>query len=127
MKEFMLLIRNQGDAKAGLSAEQEQQFLKACEKYIQKLSKAGKMISAQPLAREGTMLSGTAGAWNEGPYTAGTEIIVGYYHLFANNLEEAISLAKENPEFAYSQSAKIEVRPIKTKEASTGFVYPKEG
>ena len=39
---------------------------------------------------------------------------------------EAISLAKENPEFEYSASAKIEVRPVKMKEETTGFVYPKE-
>jgi hypothetical protein len=39
-------------------------------------------------------------------------------------MQEAINIAKENPEFEYVPSASIEVRPIKTKESETGFVYP---
>jgi hypothetical protein len=52
-------------------------------------------------------------------------VIVGYYHILAEDLEEAIAIAKKNPEFAYSTTARIEVRPIKTKEVITGYVYPK--
>ena len=43
----------------------------------------------------------------------------------ANDLEDAIAMAKGNPEFEYTPTAKVEVRPIKTKEEKTGFVYPK--
>jgi hypothetical protein len=42
----------------------------------------------------------------------------------ANDIQEAIKIAKDNPEFEYVPSATIEVRPIKTKEVETGFVYP---
>ncbi|PSL46518.1 hypothetical protein CLV51_103498 [Chitinophaga niastensis] len=126
MKEFMLLIRNEGDQKTGLSPEQHQLFLKDCEIYIEKLVKKGALISAQPLIREGKMISGTPGAWKEGPYHEGSEIIVGYYHVLAEDIEAAIAIAKGNPEFAYSKLAKIEVRPVKMKEASTGFEYPKK-
>ena len=125
MKEFMFLIRNQGDAKAGLSPEQHGQFLKACEIYIEKLKKGGNLISAQPMVREGNMISGTPGAFKEGPYTETGEQIVGYYRILAKDLEEAKALAKENPEFAWSSTAKIEVRPVKMMEVSTSFVYPK--
>jgi len=55
------------------------------------------------------------------------KVQVGYYHLKADNLDEAIAIAKRNPEFAFVQGAIIEVRPIKIKEEQTGFVYPKEG
>ncbi|HLK29553.1 MAG TPA: YciI family protein [Puia sp.] len=126
MKEFMLLIRNEGDGKANLSPDQHQQFLKACETYIEKLKLNGNLKNAQPLIREGKMISGTPGTFKEGPYHATTEIIVGYYHILANDLDDAISIAKGNPEFAYSKTAKIEVRPIKMKEESTGFKYPGE-
>ena len=124
MKEFMLLIRNQAAEKDAMASEQAKAFLKACEAYIEQLNSTGRLISAQPLARQGTMLSGTRDAWQEGAYTDTTEVIVGYYHLLANDLEEAIALAKDNPEFAFSQTARVEIRPVKTKEASTGFVYP---
>jgi hypothetical protein len=32
---------------------------------------------------------------------------------------------KQNPEFAFVPTASIEIRPVKTKEAQTNFVYPK--
>ena len=126
MKEYMLLIRNQADAKEGFSDEQEQQFLNACKVYIEKITSNGNLKSAQPLIREGKMLSGTPGAWKEGPYSKTKEVIVGYYHIVAASLEEAVSIAKGNPEFAYTKTARVEVRPVKMKEASISYIYPKE-
>jgi hypothetical protein len=125
MKEFMLLIRNLADSTTSFSAERDRQFLDACRVYIEGLQKNGNLISAQPLVREGIMLSGTDGAWHEGPYSETPEVQVGYYHILANDLNEAIAIAKGNPEFAYTKTARIEVRPIKMKEESTAYVYPK--
>ena len=124
MKEFMLLIRNEGDGKASLSAEQQQVFLKACRVYIEDLIKNGKLKSAQPLVREGKMVSGSPGSFKDGPYNESKEIIVGYYHILAKDIDEAVAIAQGNPEFAYVKGAKIEVRPIKMIEESTSFVYP---
>ncbi len=121
----MLLIRNEGDHKTGFSPEQHQEFLKDCMVYIENLMKNGNLKSAQPLVREGRMISGTPGAWKDGPYNESKEIIVGYYHILAKDMDEAIAIAKGNPEFAYSNTAKIEVRPIKMREESTRFEYPK--
>jgi hypothetical protein len=125
MKEFMLLIRNGEDGKAGLSPEQQQAFLKACQIYIEDLMKKGNLKGAQPLVSEGKMVSGTPGAFKDGPYNEAKEIIVGYYHILAKDLDEAVAIAKRNPEFAFVKGARIEVRPIKTTEQSTGFEYPK--
>jgi hypothetical protein len=124
MKEFMLIIRNEGDGKANLSPEQQQNFLNACMVYIEDLKKKGNLKSAQPLVREGKMISGTPGSFTENPYNQTSEIIVGYYHILANNIDEASTIAKANPEFAFVKGAKIEVRPIKTKEQSTNYDYP---
>jgi len=126
MKEFMLLIRNESDSKSQFSAEKNQQFLKACEHYIADLTKQGKLKSAQPMVREGKMLSGSKGVWKETPFNESKEVIFGYYHILANDLDEAIAIAKGNPEFEYTSTARIEVRPIKMKEETTGFVYPEK-
>lgn len=83
------------------------------------------MISAQPLMREGKMLSGGMGSWQTGPFSGSKEVIVGYYHIKANNIDEALEIAKGNPEFAYTAAARVEVRPIKMKEEATAYVYPK--
>lgn len=125
MKEFMLLIRNEGDAKAALSPERHLQFIKQCEVYIGALKKEGKLIAAQPLVREGVIISGTEEGWKEIPLNPDKEVQVGYYHILAKDMHEAIAIAKDNPEFDYVPSATIEVRPIKMKEEKTNFVYPK--
>jgi hypothetical protein len=125
MKEFMLLIRNEIDHQATWSPEQHQEFLKKCEDYIVNLTKEGKLKSAQPLIREGRLISGSKGAWKEGPFNETKEIIVGYYHILSEDLPDAMAIAKRNPEFEYGTTARIEVRPIKMKEETTGYVYPK--
>jgi hypothetical protein len=126
MQEFMLLIRNEIDHQSGWSSEQKQQFLKKCETYIGALKKEGKLISAQPLVREGIIISGTKGALRDIPFNETKEIQVGYYHILARDMAEAIAIARENPEFEYGTTARIEVRPVKMKETSTGYVYPKK-
>ncbi len=71
------------------------------------------------------MLSGSEGTWKREPYSEGKDVIVGYYHILAHDFEEAVTIAKGNPEFEYTTTARIEVRPIKMKEESTAYVYPK--
>jgi len=124
MKEFMLLIRNEADHQQSWSPEKHQQFLKACEAYIGDLKKNGNLKAAQPMVREGKMISGSEGKWKESAYSDTKEVIVGYYHVLANDIDEATAIAKRNPEFAYATTARVEVRPIKMKEQTTGFVYP---
>ncbi len=127
MKEFMLLIRNETGHQASWTNEQHQSFLKSCEAYIEDLKKRGQLKAAQPLVREGVLLSGSTGNWTEVPFNQTKEVQVGYYHILAPDIREAVDIAKGNPEFAFSSTAKIEVRPIKTKEESTAFVYPTQG
>src|SRR5574342_1168516 len=122
MKEFMLLIRTEGDAKAALSNDKHLEFVKQCEVYISKLKAQNKLIAAQPLVREGIVISGSGNNWKEAPCNPNKEIQVGYYHILAESMEDAISIAKQNPEFAYVPTASIEVRPIKMKEEKTDFV-----
>ena len=124
MKEFMLLIRNQRDHQASWSAERERQFVEQCMVYIDDLKKQGKLISAQPLVREGKMLSGTKGTWDIGPFSESKEVIVGYYHVRANDIDDAVAIAKRNPEFEFGTTTRVEVRPIKMKEETTEYVYP---
>jgi hypothetical protein len=125
MKEFMLLVLNQGGSKQAMSAEQHMAFVKKCELYIEQLKKDGKLISAQPLVKEGKVVSGSEGNWKEISLKPNKEIQLGYYHILADDIDEAVAIAKRNPEFQYTSKAKIEVRPIKAMEENTGFVYPK--
>lgn len=124
MKEFMFYIRNAQDAKKALSAEEHLAFVKQCEVYIGRLKEGNHLIAAQPIAREGIQIKKDGSGWNEKDLSDDGLVQVGYYHIRAATMEEAVQLAKNNPEFAHVPSAVIEVRPIKTKETETGFVYP---
>ena len=124
MKEFMFYIRNAGDAKKALSADEHLAFVKKCEVYIGKLKSQNKLIAAQPIVREGFVVSRSGNDWKKITVDPDKEVQVGYYHIRASDIDEAIEIAKENPEFEYVPSARIEVRPIKMKEETTGFVYP---
>jgi len=126
MKEFMLLIRNRMNHQESWTREYLDKFLKACEVYIGEIKNAGKLISAQPLIREGIIISGNAVDLKESPFNETDEVQVGYYHVLAEDMNEAVEIAKHNPEFVFSATARIEVRPIKTKETTTGFVYPQQ-
>jgi len=126
MQEFMLFIRKSARSEETLSQDRHQMFLKACETYIGKLKQEGKLISAQPIEWAGKTISLTGGTWHEDPFNEGREVIGGYYHITARDLEEALAIARLNPEFEYNPGTRIEVRGIKTKEKATGFVYPKK-
>jgi hypothetical protein len=122
--EFMFYIRNSKDAKAALSEADHLEFVKQCEHYIGELKSAGKLIAAQPIHREGVVLRKSDAGWTIEDSGARPETQVGYYHIRAENIDEAVAIAKNNPEFSWVPSASIEIKQVKTKESATGFVYP---
>jgi hypothetical protein len=124
MKEYMLRVLSQGDHQQEWPEERHRAFVKQCEVYIGRLQEAGNLHAAQPLARQGLTLSGGPGRWHVEPLDVRREIQVGYYLVRAENIDAALELAKGNPEFEYGAAARVEVRPIKTEEEGTGFVYP---
>ncbi len=123
----MFFIRKNSDSGITLSPETHKDFLKKCEAYINRLKSENKLIEAQPIVRQGSIISLENGSWQEIPFNQNNEIIGGYYHILANDIAEAISIAKDNPEFEYNADARIEVRPLKMKEEITGYIYPTGG
>lgn len=115
MKEFMLLIRTEGDHLSELSPEEQQQHVQKISDYIGKLMQEGKLKGAQPLEANGVMVQGTNSVVKDGPFNETKEVIAGYFHILANDLDEAVEIAKANPMFEDTDGI-IEVRPIKIME-----------
>ena len=111
MKEFMLFIRNEGNPIADLSLEQQQEHVQKVGGYIKNLVEQQKMKAAQPLEMEGSIISFKNGEFIDGPFNETKEVISGYYHIMAGDLEEAIKIAKEDPRFEDGEW-RIEIRPI---------------
>ena len=115
MKEFMLFIRTEGDYCAGMTPEEYQQHIRKVGEYIGRLVQEGKLKGAQPLDMEGTMLHGRGGVFKDGPFIESKELIVGYFHILAKDLNEAREIARANPIFE-DTDARIEIRAIKHEE-----------
>ncbi len=111
MKEFMLFIQAEGNPVAALPESQQAEHVQKVGAYIEGLVKAGKMKSAQPLAMEGAIIKGENGIVSDGPFIETKEVIAGYYHLVAKDMEEAKAIAKADPRFEDGRWA-IEIRPI---------------
>ena len=112
MREFMIFIKTKGDHLAGLSPEQQQAHIQKIGSYIGGLMESGKLKGAQPLEFGGAIIHGNKGVFKDGPFNESKEVIVGYFHIVAENLEEAIAIAKANPMFDDADGT-IEVRPVK--------------
>lgn len=111
MKEFMLFIRNEGNPIAKLSPQQQQEHVQKVGGFIKNLVGEGKMKAAQPLEMEGSMVSFDNGSFTDGPFNETKEVISGYYHILAEDLNEAVAIAKADPRFEDGKW-RIEIRPI---------------
>jgi hypothetical protein len=126
MNEYLLKLYNLPDNKASWSDETQRAFLTACETHIRELQEAHALIAAQPLVRTGGVIVARHGeGFTETPLVGSPDIQVGYYHIRARSLSDAIEIAKRNPELVYSETARIEVRLLRTHEVDTGFEYPR--
>jgi len=45
-------------------------------------------------------------------------------YFYVKDIDEAIAITRENPEFKFEKTARIEVRPIKMIERTTNYEYP---
>jgi len=69
---------------------------------------------------EGTIISNTKGAFKDGHFNETKEVIAGYYLIMANDLKEAVDIAKANPILEDARGARVEVRPILVVEGING-------
>jgi hypothetical protein len=112
MKDFLLLIRTEGDVWTSLSPKQLQEHIEHGTAYIGNLMKEGKLKSAAPLDKGSRIVTSTNGMIKDGPFNESKEVIAGYFHVVANDIQEAVDIAKANPIFK-DIPTKIEVHMMK--------------
>jgi len=111
MKDFLLLIRTEGNVWSDLSPENLQEHIQKGTAYITHLIKEGKLKSAQPLDKGGRIVTESNGVIKDGPFNESKEVIAGYFHIIANDIDEAVEIAKANSIFK-DIPTKIEVHPM---------------
>ncbi|MEO6455238.1 MAG: YciI family protein [Ginsengibacter sp.] len=112
MKEFLLILRTEGDVWTSLSPEKLQEHIEHGTAYIGKLMKEGTIKSAQPLDKGSRIVTESNGIIKDGPFNESKEVIAGYFHIVAKDMDDAVAIAKANPIFK-DIPTKIEVHPMK--------------
>jgi hypothetical protein len=99
MNEFMLFIKATGNPVENLSQEKQEEHIQKVGGFIHDIVSQGKMKNAQPLIPNGVILSNEDEDFTVQSINEKEEMIVGYYHIQAENLNEAIKIAKSDPRF----------------------------
>src|SRR6185295_9293210 len=108
--EFLLLFRGT-DWHKGLSPEEIQNAMTRFKAWLDGLTERGKVKAAQPLGKEGRVVSGKEGRIiADGPFAESKEAVGGYFLLEVKSLDEATAIAKNCPTLEYGSI--IEIRPI---------------
>ncbi|MFI5171543.1 MAG: YciI family protein [Chitinophagales bacterium] len=116
MKEYLLLFRG-GDARRvdqQQSPEAWQEHMQKWNEWMQSLAGQGKLSGAQPLGKEGKVVSGNGKTVTDGPFIEGKEIVGGYLICKADSFDEAVVIAKNCPIFEHDGI--VEVREIQSLE-----------
>jgi hypothetical protein len=108
--EYMLLFRGPHWDR-GLSQQELQAAMDKVMAWFEGLNQRGKTKAAHPLGAHGRIISGTNGHLVvDGPFAESKEAVGGYLMLQADNLNEAVEIARSMPTLKYGIS--VEVRPI---------------
>src|SRR5205809_7984159 len=120
--EYLLLFRG-NEWYHALSPEQLQKAMTDFKAWFDRLTEQGKLKAAQPLVREGKIVSGKNGRIvADGPFAESKEAIGGYFLLQVETFDEAIAIAKNCPGLGYG--VKVEVRPVAEQCPLTGEAQP---
>ncbi len=112
MKDYLLIIKTEGSVWTDLTPEQLQKHMEHGGVYIGNLMKEGILKNANPIEKSGSrIVTENNGILNDEPFNDDKELVAGFFHSTAKDIDEAVSIAKENPIFN-DISTKIEVHPL---------------
>lgn len=107
MEKFMFIF--QGGQPQRMSPEHMQANMGKWMAWIEKLNKAGKYVSGEPLLPGGKLVTGK-NAVTDGPYTEGKEIVGGFFVINAKDMDDAVNISKDFPDFEHG--GYVQVRQV---------------
>ena len=109
MEKFMFIFQG-GMPTKDTSPEDMQANMGKWLAWIEKLSKQGKYVAGEPLLPGGKLVSGANKKVTDGPYTEGKEMVGGFFIVNAKDINEAVEISKDCPDFENGGS--VQVRQI---------------
>lgn len=114
MKNFMLVFRSSlanEEAFLRKSPAEMQEEMALWQKWMEDLSKDGKMADGQPLFPHGKVIRGGSRKLIDGPFVEGKDIVGGYMVIQAAGYDEAVRLSQGCPTLL-SPDGSVEIREV---------------
>ncbi len=108
MEKYMFIFLGGDPSK--LSPEAQQANMQKWFAWVEKLTKEQRYVSGEALLPGGKTISGVKKTVTDGPFTESKELVGGYFVVHAKNLDEAVALAKDCPD--YELGGIVEVREV---------------
>lgn len=107
MEKFMFIFHGTGQMDE-MSPEQMQAHMGKWMAWVEKLNKAGQYVSGEPLIPGGKLVGGKNGKTvTDGPYTEGKEVVAGFFVINAKDLDEAVALTADFPNFEFGNTVQV--------------------
>ena len=106
MEKFMFIFHG-GMPDKNTSPEQMQASMGKWMAWIEKLNKQGRYVAGEPLLPGGKLVTGANKKVTDGPFTEGKEVVGGFFIVNANDLNEAVEISKECPDFELGGSVQV--------------------
>jgi hypothetical protein len=107
MEKFMFIFHGGMSSETKPTPEQMQAYMGKWMAWIDNLAKAGKYVSGEPLLPGGKLVSGKDKKVMDGPYTEGKEIVGGFFIINAADMNEAVEISKDCPDFEIGGSVQV--------------------
>ena len=114
MKNFMMIFMGRDYGKLGLSPEEMQGRMGKWFAWHEKMSAQGIVKHGDALHANGKHITGANAVVTDGPFVEGKELIGGYYVIEAADLDAAVEVAKDFPDFDLEGT--VEVREVQVFE-----------
>lgn len=112
MKEFILLFRGgDGSMLKQQTPDKWQEYMQRWMDWMSELTAQGKFAGAQPLKKEGKVVTGTKKTVTDGPFMEGKELVGGYLICKVESEAEAVEIAHGCPILEFDDGA-VEVREV---------------
>ena len=114
--QFMLLLRQPSEGPHP-TPEEMQKIMARFMEWMKGMGAQGILVASNGLDDTGKVLRGPQGAsMSDGPYPEAKEIVGGYVLITADNIGQAVAIARDCPGLDYRMA--VEVRPVKHQQAA---------
>ncbi len=110
MKEFMMIFIGADYSELGLSPEEIQNRMTKWWAWNNKMQDQGILRGGHALEPEAKNISGESRTVSDGPFIEGKELVGGYYIIEVENMDKAVEVAQDFPDFELGGT--VEIRPV---------------